>query len=159
VVGTIFGFELTSAGMYHAPAKDLKMRGLLVLALLLAACASAPEQGCKPQLVALASITQLVPLDATDDLALTAELAKTIADARARVPDSVSPETARRLEDLETRYERLEAGLEGAEKEKERSRLLGAYYWDRLRVFAPDLAPEPPEEMLSAFERGTGRGD
>src|SRR4051812_25714771 len=134
------------------------MRSLLFIALLLAACSSA-EPRPDDHGVELASVTQLVPLDATDGLALPAELARTIDGARSRIPERLDAAHVRALEDLESRYERLEAALEGADKERDRGRLLGAYYWDRLRIFAPDLAPDPPEEMLSAFERATGRGD
>ena len=105
----------------------------------------------------LASVTQLVPLDAVDQLTLPPELAKTIESARARIPERLDDAQKRALEDLESRYERNEAEMK--ESSKERGRLLGAYYWDRLRIFAPDLPEEPPEEMLGGFERATGRGD
>ncbi len=103
------------------------------------------------------SVTQLVPLDAVDQLTLPPELARTIESARARIPERLGDAEKRALEDLESRYERSEAEMK--ESSKERGRLLGAYYWDRLRIFAPDLPEEPPEEMLGGFERATGRGD
>ncbi len=137
------------------------MRWLLALALVcLVACASAPPPPPPPEpLTDLASVTQLVPLDATDELTLPDELARSIAGARARIPERVDRKTVRALEDLESRYERLEAEHEAPGMERERGRVLGAYYWERLRIFAPELAEEPPEEMLSAFERATGRND
>ncbi|MEZ0227684.1 MAG: hypothetical protein ACAI25_03610 [Planctomycetota bacterium] len=139
------------------------MRSLLALAFIFAtACSSTPASPAAPApepLVDLGAVTQLVSLDATDELSLPEEVARAIADARARIPDRVDRKTVRALEDLESRYERLEAQHEAPGMERERGRVLGAYYWDRLRVFAPDLSEEPPEEILSAFERATGRGD
>jgi hypothetical protein len=145
-------------------------RSWLLSLVLLAGC---PEKGLPPAPVLdppapvvtapvlagtpLASVTQLVPLDAVDQLTLPSELARTIEAARARIPERLDDAQRRALEDLESRYERNEAEMK--ESSKERGRLLGAYYWDRLRVFAPDLPEDPPEEMLGGFERATGRGD
>lgn len=138
------------------------MRWLLVLTLLLTACSSAPEPAPRPpeeRLTELSTVTQLIPLDAVDELTLPDELARAIDSARGRIPERVDPKQLRALEDLESRYERLEAELEGEAMGRDRGRLLGAYYWERLRIFAPDLAEETPDAMLSAFERATGRGD
>jgi len=104
----------------------------------------------------LANVTQLVPLDAIDNLTLPSELAATIADARSRVPERLDSKERAALEDLESRYERSEADMASS---RDRARLLGAYYWERLRIFSRELPEDPPEEMLSAFERGTGRND
>lgn len=152
------------------------MQRLLVFAALLAGCpgaktpppvaplaplsSSAPVSSAPIAPIATGtpfeSVSQLVPLDAVDTLALPACVARTVEAARARIPERLDDRQVRALEDLESRFEREEAALESA---KDRGRLLGAYYWERLRIFAPDLADEPPAEVLGAFERGTARGD
>jgi hypothetical protein len=104
----------------------------------------------------LASLTQLVPLDAVDPLTLPGDLMRTVEAAREKIPERLDAAQVDALGELESRFEREEAAQEGP---KERARVLGAYYWERLRLFAKELPEEPPEEILSAFERGTARGD
>ncbi|MBI3725340.1 hypothetical protein HY251_15515 [bacterium] len=101
----------------------------------------------------------LVPLDAADSLDLSADLQKTIQEARARVPEKLSSEQRAALEDLESRYERLEAlALEESPEEpgmpRDRTpyaRVLAGYYWEKLRLFSPGLDSETPEELVNAF--------
>jgi hypothetical protein len=111
------------------------------------------------QTTSLSDVTQLVAIDAADGLALPDDLAEKIQKARARIPFRVDATQRAALEDLESRYERMESQLDGMEEDgipKDRpayARLLASYYWDRLRLFDPTLDPDPPVEIFSAFAR------
>jgi hypothetical protein len=155
----------------------MKGRLALVAAVLLAGCPGEPPARtvAPPPAPATASVasasatggstgTELVPLDAVDAFELPDELSKLIARARAKVPLHPSPEEARKLDDLESRSERLEAALLGEEDGEDGgnsmrqgaaiARVLAGYYWERLRIWTPELPAETPEELVTAFERG-----
>jgi len=92
-----------------------------------------------------------VPLDVVDHMAMPEELAQKIAALRARIPERISDDQKKALEELEHRYQLEEQKLEGMEED--RARLLGLYYWERFRIFAPELPEEAPAELLGAFSR------
>jgi hypothetical protein len=92
-----------------------------------------------------------VPLDVVDHMAMPEELAQKIAALRARIPERISDDEKKALEELEHRYQLEEQKLEGMEED--RARLLGLYYWERFRIFAPELPEEPPPELLGVFSR------
>ncbi len=83
------------------------------------------------------------------------------------MPRKPTAEQRATLDELESRYERLEAlALEESPDEpamaKDRTavtRVLASYYWERLRLFSPALEPqEAPEELVNAFlESGVRR--
>lgn len=107
----------------------------------------------------IGDVTQLVAIDAADGLTLPDDLAEKIKNARARIPYRIDEAQRAALEELESRYERMESQLDGMEEDgipKDRpayARLLASYYWDRLRLFEPSLDPDPPLEIFSAFAR------
>src|SRR5579872_6013111 len=53
----------------------------------------------------------LVALDAVDDMGLPGDVSRVIAEARARIPGKPSSEQRAALDEIESRYERLEAEL------------------------------------------------
>jgi hypothetical protein len=116
-----------------------------------------------------ASTTELVPLDAADSLELPAPLAQRIAAARGKIPATLTGPQREALDEIECRYERLEAAAlaededDADDKEMQThpaalGRILAGYYWERLRLFDRELDAEPPEELVRAFEVSTPRG-
>lgn len=119
--------------------------------------------------VSSAADGSFVPLDAVDELELSPELAGKIAAARVKVPAKLSPEQKSAVEDLESRYQRIEAAAlveeEGDDKPSTGGvrqadaigRALAGFYWDRLRVFDGTLEADVPDELVKAFAT-SGRG-
>src|SRR5437870_10498891 len=147
------------------------MRRALAILVLLAGCPGdkaplgADVAPVTSRGTAVEDVTQLVALDAADGLALPDELGAKVKRARARIPSFLAPSQREALEELESRYERLEAQLEGASEDgipkdhAAHARLLASYFWERLRLFDPSLDPEVPVEIFGAFARTARRGD